>query len=146
MSKFKVGDTVRITREVVVTDRPFVGKVAKIIGSKEQAWKLEGIAQHMFESQLELVKPKSFTKADMQIGQIYKTKNGRICTWSMEDTGYYDKNLKWCGSGSQEDIIEVYPLNITPIWKREEPKYRVKTELTKEQAEKLGMELCEEVE
>ena len=87
-----------------------------------------------------------FTKADMQVGQMYKTRNGRICTWHMEDVGYYANDLTWNGNGPQEDIIEVYPLNITPIWKRPEPKYRVKTELTKEQAEKLGLEFCEVVE
>ena len=87
-----------------------------------------------------------FTKADMQVGQLYKTRNGRICTWSMEDKNtYYSKTPQWGGSGSGADIIEVYPFPLTPIWKREEPKYKVKTELTKEQAEKLGLEFCEEV-
>ena len=87
-----------------------------------------------------------FTKADMQIGQVYKLRNGVKLDWEKSDIDYYTDDLK-CKDGSpQYDIIEIYPLNLTPIWKRPEPKYRVKTELTKEQAEKLGLEFCEEAE
>jgi len=85
-----------------------------------------------------------FTKADMQIGQYYKMRNGNMMFWTQQESGY-NENLE-CESSNVWDIIEVYPMEITPIWKRSEPKYRVKTELTKEQAEKLGLEFCEEVE
>ena len=88
-----------------------------------------------------------FAKADMQIGQPYKMRNEAMGHWDKEDSVDYDDNLKWGVSrNSDYDIVEVYPFSNTPIWKREEPKYRVKTELTKEQAEKLGLEFCEVVE
>ena len=87
-----------------------------------------------------------FTKKDMQIGQAYKMKNGVKLDWDKSDIDYYTDDLK-CKDGSpQYDVVEVYHFSLTPIWKREEPKYRVKTELTKEQAEKLGLEFCEVVE
>ena len=86
-----------------------------------------------------------FTKADMQIGQAYKLRNGVKLDWDKSDIDYYTDDLK-CKDGSpQYDVVEVYHFSLTPIWKRPEPKYRVKTELTKEQAEKLGLEFCEEV-
>lgn len=145
MSKFKIGDTVRVVKEVTHMDRQSLGKAAKINGiAGLEMYSLEGVPGFMRGDQLKLVK--SFTKSDMQVGQMYKTRNGRICTWRMEDVGYYANDLTWNGNGPQEDVIEVYPFPLTPIWKREEPKYRVKTELTKEQAEKLGLEFCEVVE
>lgn len=146
MNKFKVGDTVRVAGTCVATDRPHIGKVAKLIKRKgDHAWMLEGIGIHMFDTQLELVKPKNFTKADMQIGQLYLQTNGCVYQWR-EDEDFYNDNLCYTYNGDRTpdyDIIEVYPMQITPIWKRSEPKYRVKTELTKEQAEKLGLEFCE---
>ena len=87
-----------------------------------------------------------FTKADMQIWQAYKIRNGVKLDWDKSDIDYYTDDLK-CKDGSpQYDVVEVYHFSLTPIWKREEPKYRVKTELTQEQAEKLGLEICEVVE
>lgn len=85
-----------------------------------------------------------FTKADMQIGQLYKVSCGGVGTWRESDGARYADDLK-ANYSNIFDVVEVYPLNLTPIWKREEPKYKVKTELTKEQAEKLGLEFCEEV-
>ena len=88
-----------------------------------------------------------FTKADMQIGQRFKMRNEAFGHWDSADSADYTDNLKWNVSrNSDYDIVEVYPFSNTPIWKREEPKYRVKTELTKEQAEKLGLDLCEVIE
>lgn len=145
MKKFKVGDMVRITKEVVATDKPFIGKSAKINGTCGiEMYSLEGITGFMRSDQLELVKA-SFTKANMRIGQIYKTRDGEVWEWTKDDVA----NLRWHNEYHyplSEDIIEVYPFPLTPIWKREEPKYRVKTELTKEQAEKLGLEFCEMIE
>ena len=88
-----------------------------------------------------------FTKADMQIGQAYKMRNGVKLDWEKSDIDYYTDDLKH-KFYYDFDIIEVYPLNIiTLIWKREEPKkYRVKNELTQGQAEKLGLDLCEVIE
>ena len=86
-----------------------------------------------------------FTKADMQIGQIYKTRDGEVHQWTRSDV----QDVRWHNEYNRplnDDIMEVYPLNLTPVWKRPEPKYRAKTELTKEQAEKLGLEFCEVVE
>lgn len=91
----------------------------------------------------------NFTKADMQIGQIYRTRDGSVFEWETIDALTYNDNLFNIMLKTHEtmlDIIEVYPMETTPIWKRPEPKYRVKTELTKEQAEKLGLEFCEVVE
>ena len=87
-----------------------------------------------------------FTKADMQIGQAYKMINRQIQDWTQDDFNTYDDDLTIDNGFHPRNIVEVYPFPLTPIWKREEPKYRVKTELTKEQAEKLGLELCEVVE
>lgn len=93
-----------------------------------------------------------FTKADMQIGQGFKVRDGRRFCWNETASEKYHNNLKWKSSYFQDetispnDIVEVYPMQITPIWKRPEPKYRMKTELTKEQAEKLGLEFCEVIE
>lgn len=88
-----------------------------------------------------------FSKADMQIGQVYKVKGDMVYQWSKTDIDYYSNDLtvKGCDSAHANNIIEVYPFPPITVWKREEPKYRVKTELTKEQAEKLGLEFCEEV-
>lgn len=145
MNKFKVGDMVRITKEVVATDKPFIGKSAKIKGTYSiEMYSLEGITGFMRSDQLELVKA-SFTKADMQIGQAYKMRNGVKLDWERSDVDYYTDDLKCKDDSPQYDVAEVYHFSPTPIWKREEPKYRVKTELTKEQAEKLGLEFCEEV-
>ena len=84
-----------------------------------------------------------FTKADMQIGQTYLQANGITHRWSESDSLNYLEDLTFKTNNRDYDVVEVY--GIIPIWKREEPKYRVKTELTKEQAEKLGLEFCEEV-
>ena len=84
-----------------------------------------------------------FTKADMQIGQTYLQVNGLTHRWSESDNLNYLEDLTFKTNNHDYDVVEVY--GITPIWKRPEPKYRVKTELTKEQAEKLGLEFCEEV-
>ena len=85
-----------------------------------------------------------FTKADMQIGQHFKERNGAVCCWTLGHDYYFNDDLTHITT-RKFDIIEVYPMETTPIWKRSEPKYRVKTELTKEQAEKIGLEFCEEV-
>lgn len=91
-----------------------------------------------------------FTKSDMQIGQRYKIRNGESYIWEEGDASYYNDNLchvTFNDHHEELDIIEVYEMTVLPIiWKREEPKYRVKTELTKEQAEKLGLELYEVTE
>lgn len=87
-----------------------------------------------------------FSKADMQIGQAFKTRCGSVLSWDGRMPEYYKDDLSDFDSDTSMDIIEVYPFKLTPIWKREEPKYRVKTELTQEQAEKLGLEFCEVIE
>ena len=85
-----------------------------------------------------------FTKKDMQIGQAYKMINRQIQDWIQYDFNTYDDDLTIDNGFHPCNIVEVYPFPLTPIWKRPEPKYRAKTELTKEQAEKLGLEFCEE--
>jgi len=146
MSKFKVGDTVKVTKRFTSDDEPYVGNNYEINEvDEDDDYLLKGVDNDlcMVESQLELVKTKGFTKADMQLGQPYKVRNGNMMFWEKSEPSYND-NLEW-SFGKQYDVVEVYLLKTTPIWKREEPKYRVKTELTKEQAEKLGLEFCEEV-
>lgn len=89
-----------------------------------------------------------FSKMDMQVGQLYLQVNGSIYQWH-EDEEYYTEDLRYIFNGERTpdyDIVEVYPMEITPIWKRPETKYKVKAELTYEQAEKLGLELCEAIE
>lgn len=147
MSKFKVGDTVKVVKEEMLFDRSFVGRTAEVIRvDNDGDYELENIDICMFERQLELVKVKEFSKADMQIGQAFKTRCGSVLSWEGRMPEYYKDDLTDFDSDTAMDIIEVYPFNLTPIWKREEPKYRVKTELNKEQAEKLGLEFCEVIE
>ena len=86
---------------------------------------------------------KKFTKSDMKTGMLFKMRDGEIFEWEYQIGLDYNGDLTDKRSDAF-DIVAVY--EPTPIWERPEPRYRVKGELTREQAERLGMELCEEVE
>ena len=83
-----------------------------------------------------------FTKADMKPGMLFKVRDGSLFEWCDWDANDYNDDLT--DRIGVFDIVAVY--EPTAIWTRPEPRYRVKGELTKEQAERLGIELCEEVE
>lgn len=80
----------------------------------------------------EMLEPIIFTKEDMVIDKhAYRERSGSVYSWTTGNSRYYNNDLTGKTS-NEEDIIEVYEINPTPIWKREEIK-----EMTIEDIEKL---------
>jgi hypothetical protein len=67
-----------------------------------------------------------FTKADMQVGQGFKTRNGRKYYWEEACSEKFFTDLRYSTSYFQDeipspnDIMEVYPIETSTVWKREE--------------------------
>lgn len=85
-----------------------------------------------------------WTKNDMRDEMVYLNRRGDVLTWLNTKRTNYRDDLT-CRIGSEYDIIAVYPKQTTPIWERPEESYKVKDTLTREQAEKIGLDLCEVV-
>lgn len=108
--------------------------------SSEYCIKVEAdILYHGFKEQIQKSLPNEpiiewkigFTKSDMQVGQAFKTREGIIYQWERGDFERYTEDLRWSrGVASKvysNDIVEVYPMKITPLWKRKELKDAVKS-------------------
>lgn len=86
-----------------------------------------------------------FSKKDMELMQPYLMRNGYHAFWDSYDQETYEDDLSH-PERPDWDVMEVYPMLSDPIWARSEERYRLKSDLTREQAERLGLDLCEVVE
>jgi hypothetical protein len=158
MAKFKVGDKVRVNKNISDTPEKDMYTIKDVQGNRHlgMAYNI-GTSFIVYESEIELVK---FTKQNLKDGMVVKLRNGRkyfVCDnllmgqSSFIDLNAFNNELEQLGS-DEFDIVGVYKTkghqfnnvffdaNLTLLWeRREEPKYK---EMTVEEIEKeLGYKI-----
>ncbi len=107
---------------------------------------VRGRSYHFTEDEGEIIPyVLPFSKKDMELGQPYLMRNGYHAFWDSYDQETYEDDLSH-PKRPDWDVMEVYPMLPDSIWTRPEERYRLKGDLTREQAERLGLDLCEVIE
>lgn len=148
MSKFKVGDKVRVVLPGYVGYEYEICDVKMHDGRCGYTLKKDGgfvIGAVWWENELELIKPKNFTKSDLKDGMVVEYRNGKrevvIGSRTMDTSGFIslsdvnDDLIETANNWPRYDIMKVYevsnknglckltdifkPEHLTLIWERE---------------------------
>lgn len=176
--KFKVGDKVKVVRDcginmslyerhIDIGDEYVIESInPNSLNQRRDNYGLVGCTYVVYETELELVEPKPFTKADLKDGMVIEYRNGDRCVvingYFMKPTGYgwmpideYYDELHCKGShplDREYDVVKVYSSKaknmpdycdaskLTLIWERkEEPDHKEMT--VEEIEEELGYKI-----
>ncbi len=120
--KYKVGDKVKIVKvgkEFNPHFKKYIGEIYEIkeADCNEYILDIEG-GTFWQNYELELVKPKQFTKSDLKDNHIVVNKKGNKQVWGNKDKDLFNDCLT-SKTNDKKTIVEVYEFDKL-IWKREE--------------------------
>jgi hypothetical protein len=152
MSKFKVGDEVKVIKSNMLWSDSEIGKRGVITAVNDllpYPYRIQGIEQSWRDDELKLVQPKQFTKADLKERYIVVTRNGneyvvmnKVRAIGISNGEFNCKYIEFKNynnnltdkNKSVWDIVQILKPHYDKLWERTEelPKKMTVAEIQKE--------------